>query len=108
MRSLDRSLSEWDYARLVSTDRDTCAQEDLQPEDCSNWQIGKDRIWYVQRPERGAPNLASHSFSAGGEGQKLMPLPMLSYKTGLGLTPDGKILMAQVVSNEADLMLLSH
>ena len=31
MRSLDRSLSEWDYARLVSTDRDTCAQEDLQP-----------------------------------------------------------------------------
>jgi hypothetical protein len=31
MRSLDRSLSEWDYARLVSTDRDTCAQEELQP-----------------------------------------------------------------------------
>ena len=31
MRSLDRSLSEWDYARLVSTDRDTCAREDLQP-----------------------------------------------------------------------------
>ena len=31
MRSLDRSLSEWDYARLVSTDRDTCAQEDFQP-----------------------------------------------------------------------------
>jgi hypothetical protein len=32
MRVLDRSLSEWDYARLVSTDRDTCAREDLQPD----------------------------------------------------------------------------
>ena len=31
MRSLDRSLSEWDYARLVSTDRDTCTRSDLQP-----------------------------------------------------------------------------
>ena len=31
MRSLDRSLSEWDYARLVSTDRGTCAQEGFQP-----------------------------------------------------------------------------
>jgi len=81
---------------------------DLQPEDCSNWQIGKDRIWYVQRPERGVPNLASHGFAAGGVGQKVMPLPMLSYKTGLGLTPDGKLLMAQIVSNESDLMLLSH
>ena len=30
MRSLDRSLSEWDYARLVSTDRDTCARDGLQ------------------------------------------------------------------------------
>jgi hypothetical protein len=62
----------------------------------------------VQRPERGPVNLASHSFTAGGEGQKLAPLPMLSYKTGLGLTPDGKILIAQVVSNESDLMLLAH
>jgi hypothetical protein len=31
MRVLDRSLSEWDYARLVSTDRDTCARDGLQP-----------------------------------------------------------------------------
>jgi hypothetical protein len=31
IRSLDRSLSECDYARLVSTDRGTCAQEGLQP-----------------------------------------------------------------------------
>jgi hypothetical protein len=31
MRVLDRNLSAWDYARLVSTDRDTCAREDLQP-----------------------------------------------------------------------------
>jgi hypothetical protein len=31
MRGLDRSLSEWDYARLVSTDRDTCTRSDLQP-----------------------------------------------------------------------------
>jgi hypothetical protein len=31
MRTLDRNLSEWDYARLVSTDRDTCARGDLQP-----------------------------------------------------------------------------
>jgi hypothetical protein len=31
IRSLDRSLSEWDYARLVSTDRSTCAQEGFQP-----------------------------------------------------------------------------
>jgi hypothetical protein len=31
MRVLDRNLSEWDYARLVSTDRDTCARGDLQP-----------------------------------------------------------------------------
>ena len=31
MRTLDRNLSEWDYARLVSTDRGTCAQEGLLP-----------------------------------------------------------------------------
>ena len=31
MRGLDRNLSEWDYAQLVSTDRDTCARGDLQP-----------------------------------------------------------------------------
>ena len=31
IRSLDRSLSEWDYARLVSTGRGTCAQGGLQP-----------------------------------------------------------------------------
>ena len=31
MRSLDRNLSEWDYARLVSTDRDTCTRSDVQP-----------------------------------------------------------------------------
>lgn len=93
--------------RLRSGGKPELVVPDLQPEDCSNWQIGKDRIWYVQRPERGAPNLASHSFSAGGAGQILMPLPKLSYKTGLGLTPDGKILMAQVVSEESDLMLLT-
>ena len=31
MRVLDRNLSEWDYARLVSTDRDTCTRSDLRP-----------------------------------------------------------------------------
>jgi hypothetical protein len=31
MRTLDRNLSEWDYARLVSTDRDTCTRSDLKP-----------------------------------------------------------------------------
>jgi hypothetical protein len=31
MRVLDRNLSEWDYARLVSTDRNTCTRSDLQP-----------------------------------------------------------------------------
>ena len=81
---------------------------DLQPEDCTNWHLARDRIWYVQRPVRGVPWLASHPFTAGSAGQKLTPLPMLSYKTELGLTPDGKILMAQVVSDESDLMLLSH
>jgi hypothetical protein len=30
MRVLDRNLSEWDYARLVSTDRDTCARDGLR------------------------------------------------------------------------------
>ena len=29
--TLDRSLSEWDDVRLVSTDRDTCARDGLQP-----------------------------------------------------------------------------
>jgi hypothetical protein len=31
IRSLDRSLSEWDYVRFVSTDRGACAQEGLRP-----------------------------------------------------------------------------
>ena len=31
MRTLDRNLSEWDYARLVSTDRDACARDGFQP-----------------------------------------------------------------------------
>jgi hypothetical protein len=30
IRSLERSLSEWNYARLVSTDRSACAQDGLQ------------------------------------------------------------------------------
>jgi hypothetical protein len=29
--SLDRSLSEWDYAQIVSMNRDACAREGLQP-----------------------------------------------------------------------------
>ena len=29
--SLERSLLEWDYARTVSTDRDACARQGLQP-----------------------------------------------------------------------------
>jgi hypothetical protein len=32
MRVLDRNLSDWDYARLVSTDRDTCTRDGLQPD----------------------------------------------------------------------------
>jgi hypothetical protein len=31
IRSLDRSLSEWDYTRFVSPGRGTCAQEGLAP-----------------------------------------------------------------------------
>jgi hypothetical protein len=31
IRSLERSMSEWDYARTVSTDRDACARRGLQP-----------------------------------------------------------------------------
>jgi hypothetical protein len=31
IRSLERSLSEWNYARLVSTDRSACARDGLQP-----------------------------------------------------------------------------
>ncbi len=81
---------------------------DLEPEDCSNWRLGHDRIWYVQRPPRGPAYLASHPFTAGGDGQHLVTLPMLSYKSGIGLTPDGKLLLAEIVSDESDLMLLSH
>lgn len=81
---------------------------DLEPEDCSNWRIGRDRIWYVQRPERGPVYLASHGFAAGGDGQRLAALPKLSYKSGIGLTSDGKLLIAEVVSEESDLMLLSR
>jgi Tol biopolymer transport system component len=81
---------------------------DLEPEDCSNWVLAKDRIWYVQRPVRGPVNLASHGYLAGGDGQRVTALPMLSYKSGLGLTPEGRILIAQVVSDESDLMLLER
>lgn len=81
---------------------------DLMPEDCSNWVLAKDRIWYVQRPDRGPVNLASHGYTPGGDGQRVTSLPMLSYKSGLGFTPDGRILVAQVVSDESDLMLLER
>lgn len=81
---------------------------DLEPEDCSNWVLAKDRIWYVQRPMRGPVNLASHGYQPGGDGQRITSLPMLSYKSGLGLTPEGRILIAQVVSDESDLMLLER
>lgn len=82
---------------------------DLDPENCSNWQVGKDRIWYVQRNDPYKPSvLATHSLAAGGPGQRLTALPRLTYKSGIGLTPDGKILLAEVVSDESDLMLLTH
>ena len=31
IRSLERSLSEWNYARLVSTDSSACARDGVQP-----------------------------------------------------------------------------
>jgi hypothetical protein len=31
LRSLEGSLSEWNYARLISTDRSACAQDGAQP-----------------------------------------------------------------------------
>ena len=31
IRSLERSMSEWDYARTVSADREACARQGLQP-----------------------------------------------------------------------------
>ena len=31
IRSLERSLSEWNYARLVSTDRGACVRDGLKP-----------------------------------------------------------------------------
>ena len=81
---------------------------DLQPEDCSNWQVGRDRIWYVQRMGRQPVWLATHGFAAGGDGQSLMQLPLLSYKSGIGLTPGGQVLISEVVRDESDLMLLTR
>jgi Tol biopolymer transport system component/DNA-binding winged helix-turn-helix (wHTH) protein len=79
---------------------------DLEPEDCSNWVVGRDRIWYVQRVAHQPTYLASHGFAAGGPSQRLAALPLLTYKSGIGLTPDGQILLAEVVTDESDLMLL--
>ena len=79
---------------------------DLEEEDCSNWQPGPDRIWYVQREPHGVIFLASHGYVPGGPGQRLAPLKMLSYRSGIDLTQDGRVLFAGVVRDESDLMLL--
>ena len=81
---------------------------DLEAEDCNNWQVGRDRIWYVQRMARRPVWLASHGFTAGGNGQSLMQLPLLSYKSGIGLTPDDQVLISEIVRDESDLMLLTR
>ena len=77
---------------------------DLQEEDCSNWQPGPDRIWYIQRDAK-LTYLASHSYTPGGTGQRIGPLKA-SYRSGLSVAPDGQLLFAGVVRDESDLMLL--
>jgi Tol biopolymer transport system component/DNA-binding winged helix-turn-helix (wHTH) protein len=79
---------------------------DLEEEDCSNWQPGPDRIWYVQRNARGVTSLASHSYKPGGPGQLFAPMKLLSYRSGISLTQDGRLVFAGVVRDESDLMLL--
>ncbi len=90
--------------RLVPGGEPVLVVPDLQEEDCSNWVPGPDRIWYVQRDPK-QTYLASHSYVAGGAGQRIGPLK-ISYRSGLSLAPDGKLLFAGVVRDESDLMLL--
>ncbi|HSC47903.1 MAG TPA: winged helix-turn-helix domain-containing protein [Gammaproteobacteria bacterium] len=80
---------------------------ELQPEDCSNWRVAADRIWYIQREASGDTFLASHPYAAGGPGTRLIALP-LTYKSGLSVSPDGKVLFAKVVRDESDLMLMER
>ena len=81
---------------------------DLEEEDCSNWQPGTDRIWYVQRDAKGNTFLASHGYAPGGPGQRLTPIKFMTYRAGIGLTQDGRVVYAGVVRDESDLMLLQR
>ena len=90
--------------RLTPGNEPTLVVPDLQEEDCSNWVLGPDRIWYVQRDPK-QTYLASHSYMPGGDGQRIGPLKV-SYRSGLSLAPDGQLLIAGVVRDETDLMLL--
>ena len=80
----------------------------MEEEDCSNWQPGPDRIWYIRRDARGATSLASHSYSPGGPGQIIGPLQRMTYRSGIGLTQSHQVLFAGVVRDESDLMMLQR
>lgn len=90
--------------RVVPGDDPVLVVPDLQEEDCSNWQPGLDRIWYIQRDAK-QTYLASHGYAPGGTGQRIGPLKM-SYRSGMSLAPDGRLMFAGVVRDESDLMLL--
>lgn len=94
--------------RLMPGAEPSLVVPDLQQEDCSNWALGLDRIWYIQRDARGNTSLASHGYMPGGDGQRVAALKVISYRSGLSLALDGQLLFAGMVRDESDLMMLAR
>ena len=81
---------------------------DLEPVDSNNWYPGPDRLWYAQQDARGRTYLASHGYSPGPPGQRFAPIALLSYRSGLSLAPDGRVLFAGLIKSDSDLWLMQR
>ncbi|NQD37037.1 winged helix-turn-helix transcriptional regulator [Permianibacter sp. IMCC34836] len=72
---------------------------------CNSWQLYNDGIAYVKDRADGGTQLQHYSLRTRRD-RWLRPLPRLTYKSGLSITPTGEVLYSEVLRSEADLMLV--
>jgi Tol biopolymer transport system component len=94
----------WHRSREPGGD-ETLAAGTLSPADWCNWDVTATDIWFVARPDLGAPHLARYSIDAERV-TELGPLEALLPDSGLAASADGNgVLLATVTRARADLKL---
>lgn len=77
----------------------------LQPHHVNDWQVDDDALWYMHRsPDSGENHLVRLDLATGIE-QGMGSSPGFSYKSGIDVLPDGRIVYTRSVESESDLMI---